>query len=101
MLDLEGGADVGGGKFGSGLDILVQGLADGLEILGVGNFDIDALLEGVNEVLHLPAHGVEVVDNVLGVGLRAGGSTLKCREKRGKVESRFITGSSSIGCGYL
>lgn len=70
VLNLEGGAYVWGGKFGSRLDVLVEGLADVLQIFGVGYLDLNAFAEGVDEVLHLFAHGLKVLDYVLGMGLR-------------------------------
>ena len=96
VFHLKSGADVRGGKFSPRFDVLVEGLADGLQIFRVCDLDLNPLAEGVDEVLHLFAHGLKVLDYILGMGLDGGRVTLKCFEKRGKVESRLSTGSSSM-----
>jgi hypothetical protein len=68
-----------------------------LEAFGVGNFDVYSSPKGLNEVFHLSPHRLEVVDNVLGVGLNWWQGTLKHFEKSGKVDYRLVTVSSSIG----
>lgn len=81
---------------GHGTDVLVECLADGREVLGVGEFDVDAFAEGLDEVFHLLAEAACEVRHVLRVRLRGARATAKCRENSGKLDYRRATGSSSI-----
>jgi hypothetical protein len=77
VLDLEGGGDVGDGGGLVGVDVLLQLPADLQQRLRVVDLYLDALLEGVREVLERAGELLDVAEGVLRVQLGGTGRTLK------------------------
>ena len=75
--------------------MLIQSLAHLGQLFRVVHFDVDSLLEGIDEILHLSTHRLAVLDHFLRVGLSGVGPTTNDLERSGKVDSLLGVGSSS------